>query len=298
MAEDLLDAIRSRLADFAVGLVQRVEGAGSKVLGSGVLVSLEGRRGILTCGHVAEQYEKHVEIGLARFIAGTQQRRIVNIADAHHVIVHSADGWTDKDLDLAFTFLSPEVADSIAAQSVFLNIENNRKKVEGDQPANCHGIDVMFGLVEEYSGEPIKEGGNFISPMRAVIYLGAMQSEDHALVVFQTAEGNPENLPKSFGGLSGSGLWRIHFIDKGAGNFEIVERSLLCGAATSASAQKIDANGRCHDKSGKFAKAEVCKGGAINASHAAAPAHTYKLDAKSKCRDERGKMAKKELCHA
>jgi hypothetical protein len=69
MAEDLLDAIRDQLANFAVGLVKRVEGAGSKVLGSGVLVSIEGRRGILTCGHVAEQYDKLREIGLTRLIA-------------------------------------------------------------------------------------------------------------------------------------------------------------------------------------------------------------------------------------
>lgn len=102
-----------------MGLVERVEGAGSKVLGSGVLVFIEGRRGILTCGHVAEQYDKLRGVGLARLIVGTQQRRIVDIADAYHIIVHSSDKWTEGDLDLAFTYLSPEVADSIAAQSVF-----------------------------------------------------------------------------------------------------------------------------------------------------------------------------------
>ena len=76
-----------------------------------MLASIEGRRGILTCGHVAEQYDKLSEIGLARLIAGTQQRRIVDIADAHHIIVHSSDEWTEEDLDLAFTYLNPEVAD-------------------------------------------------------------------------------------------------------------------------------------------------------------------------------------------
>ena len=40
MAEDPLDAIRDQLAHFVVGLVERVEGAGSRVLGSGVLVSI------------------------------------------------------------------------------------------------------------------------------------------------------------------------------------------------------------------------------------------------------------------
>lgn len=109
MAEDLLDAIRDQLANFAVGLVERVEGAGSKVLGSGVLVSIEGRRGILTCGHVAEQYDKLREIGLARFTAVTQQRRIMDIAHAHHIIVRSSDKWTEGDLDLAFTYLPPKL---------------------------------------------------------------------------------------------------------------------------------------------------------------------------------------------
>jgi hypothetical protein len=172
MAEDLLDAIRDQLANFAVGLVQRVEGARSRVIGSGVLVSIEGRRGILTCGHVLEQYDKLPEIGLTRFIAGAQQRRIVDITDAHHIIVQSSDQWTEEDIDLAFTYLNPEVADSIAAQSVFLNIERNRGRIGGGEPTDGHCVDVMFGLVAEYSGKPVIEGGRFISPMRAVIIEG------------------------------------------------------------------------------------------------------------------------------
>jgi hypothetical protein len=67
--------------------------------------------------------------------------------------------------------------------------------------------------------------------------------------------------------------------------------SLLVGFAAPSYAQKIDANGRCHDKAGKFAKAEVCKGGAGMMS-----AHRYKLDAKGNCHDEKGKMSKKEMC--
>jgi hypothetical protein len=202
MAEDLLDAICDQLANFAVGLVQRVEGAGSKVIGSGVLVSIEGRRGILTCGHVAEQYDKLREIGLVRFTSGTQQRRVVDIAHAHHIIVQSSDKWTEGDLDLAFTYLSPEVADSIAGQSVFLNIEKNRGRIEGGPPTNGHCVDVMFGLVAEYSGQPVIEEGKFVSPMRAVIYRGTMHSDKNALLRFQTIDDDPEKLPKDFGGLS------------------------------------------------------------------------------------------------
>jgi hypothetical protein len=226
MAEDLLDAIRAHLANYAVGLVKRVEGAGSEVVGSGVLVSIEGRRGILTCGHVAEQYDKLDEIGLTQFVAGKQQNRPVDISDAHHRIVHSSVEWTEGDLDLAFTFLNPDVADAVESQSVFLNIEMNRDRIEGGEPTRGHSVDVMFGLVDEYSGPPFIEGCKFVSPMRAVIYRGKMHSDDNALIRFQTIDDVPEKLPKSFGGLSGSGMWRIHYLDHGEGKFEIIEKRL------------------------------------------------------------------------
>ena len=83
--------------------------------------------------------------------------------------------------------------------------------------------------------------------------------------------------------------------------------AMLSVAATPASAQKIDKNGRCHDKAGKFAKAEVCAGvkGAATASTAAPPPVAaadpngpYKLDAKGKCHDAKGKMAAKAKCAA
>jgi hypothetical protein len=68
--------------------------------------------------------------------------------------------------------------------------------------------------------------------------------------------------------------------------------SLLAGVAAPAYAQKIDGNGRCHGKDGKFAKMDVCKGGG------AISAHKYKLDAKGLCHDEKGRMSKKEMCKA
>ena len=62
--------------------------------------------------------------------------------------------------------------------------------------------------------------------MRAVIYRGKMHSDKNALLRFQTIDDDPEKLPKDFGGLSGSGLWRIHFVDRGAGKFDIIEKRL------------------------------------------------------------------------
>jgi hypothetical protein len=71
----------------------------------------------------------------------------------------------------------------------------------------------------------------------------------------------------------------------------------LMATAPVAHAQKVDANGRCHDKAGKFAKAEVCKGGPLlSGGGGMMSAHHYKLDDKGNCHDEKGKMSKKTLC--
>jgi hypothetical protein len=80
--------------------------------------------------------------------------------------------------------------------------------------------------------------------------------------------------------------------------------SLACATeAAPAFAQRLDAGGRCYDKGGKFAKAEVCKGmkreaasGPAMKAKVAEEKHLYKLDAKKMCRDEKGRMAKKEAC--
>jgi hypothetical protein len=67
---DISDEVLARLSNCSVGIVKREEGKGSHVLGSGTLADIDGRRGILTCGHVAELYEKLPEIGLLRFLQG------------------------------------------------------------------------------------------------------------------------------------------------------------------------------------------------------------------------------------
>lgn len=73
-------------------------------------------------------------------------------------------------------------------------------------------------------------------------------------------------------------------------NLTLVAATLCFALSGSAFAYKLDAAGKCHDDSGKFAKADLCK--------AAPAAGAYKLDAKGKCRDAKGKFAKAEMCKA
>ena len=84
----------------------------------------------------------------------------------------------------------------------------------------------------------------------------------------------------------------------------MIAAALALVAGAPSYAQKIDKNGRCHDKAGKFAKDAVCAGGATSSAAAAPktaaadPNGPYKLDAKGKCHDVKGKMASKAKCAA
>jgi hypothetical protein len=216
MPHDLSDPILSYLSNFAVGLVVREEGKGSRVLGSGTLVSLEGRRGILTCGHVAEMYGALPEIGLVRFAGDTQhQRRFVRLGDTQTVIVQSGDSFEEKKevVDLAFTMLPPDIASSIEAQGVFLNVDKNRTKMEKWASTKEKSIDAALGLIEEFSRAPFKEGTEFISPMRGVLHTGHVYAQENGLLEMKAMEYNLHQLPKCFGGMSGGGLWRVYFTE-------------------------------------------------------------------------------------
>ena len=205
-AHDISDAILSHISNFAVGLVVRKSGEGSKVLGSGVLASIEGRRGILTCGHVAEAYANLSEVGLVRFVAGSgQQRRMLQLGDTQTAIIQSSDSFSEKKevLDLAFTILSPDAVSSIEAHSAFLNIEKNRAKMEALAPSEGKHVDAMLGLVAEFSQTPYIENREFISPMRGVLHSGHVCGQENGLLTFEAMNYNLHELPKCFGGMSG-----------------------------------------------------------------------------------------------
>ena len=245
-AHDISDAILSHISNFAVGLVVRKSGEGSKVLGSGVLASIEGRREILTCGHVAEAYANLSEVGLVRFVAGSgQQRRMLQLGDTQTAIIQSSDSFSEKKevLDLAFTILSPDAVSSIDAHSVFLNIEKNRAKMEALAPSEGKHVDAMLGLVAEFSQTPYIENREFISSMRGVLHSGHVCGQENGLLTFEAMNYNLHEVPKCFGGMSGGGFWRVYFVENE--NETKIVAAMLCGIAS----WQIDET-RMHAKAG------------------------------------------------
>ena len=228
MALDLTDVAIARLKLHTIGLSYRKSGSHAReVLGSGVLVTIEGRRGILTCGHVAELFEKVSDVQLGFFNSDAQNKFPLR-ADLNQII-QSSHSFEEAEtvIDLAFTLLTPELATAVDAKSgVFLNADKNRKKMEEFAGTRKQFFDVIFGLVEEFSGEPEVYGKNIVSNLRAVLYSGRIVPRENGLLYFEPRD--RDNLPNSFGGMSGSGVWRIYYDESKEGDDAFVA-AMLCG---------------------------------------------------------------------
>lgn len=232
MALDLTDAVIARLKHHTIGLTYRKSGSlAREVLGSGVLVTIEGRRGVLTCGHVAEKFEKVNDLQLG-FFTSDGQSKFPLTADFNQILESGRSfDESEKVLDLAFTLLTPRLAATLDAKSgVFLNAETNRKKMEHLASTRSKFFDVIFGLIAEFSGEPEIEGRNVISNLRAVLYSGRVLPRENGLLHFEPRD-RGENLPESFGGMSGGGVWRIYYDDEKEGD-DALSTAMLCGIAS------------------------------------------------------------------
>ena len=134
MTHDISKSILAHISNFAVGLVVRKDGAGNEVLGSGVLVSIEGRRGILTCGHVAAHMRNFPKSACCVSSPGTRKtrkggtstKRYANYNPRKQRFVRGEQGGFRPRIHST----PPDAASPIEAHGgVFLNIEKNRAKM-------------------------------------------------------------------------------------------------------------------------------------------------------------------------
>jgi hypothetical protein len=97
-------------------------------------------------------------------------------------------------------------------------------------PSEGKHVDAMLGLVAEFSQQPFIEGKEFISPMRGVLHTGHVCAQENGLLTVKAMDYNLHELPKSFGGMSGGGLWRVYFVEDEKES-KIVA-TMLCGIAS------------------------------------------------------------------
>ena len=231
-SSDASELVLPHVRRYTVGFVL-TDPPAPRVLGSGVLVSFGPIKGILTCAHVAEAFRKRAEIGLLRFSHDEKlQMQKLQLEGTTTLYIEENTGdprWTNPEaFDLAFVVLPERDIATLNATCVFLSWDLNREKLVAGEPERDASVDAIFGLVEERSGEPVRVDGLISTPMQGVLTPGHVIARDKGLLTLQCMDYNLPDLPKSFGGNSGGGLWRTYLRGSSAAGYELLE-TRLCG---------------------------------------------------------------------
>lgn len=203
--------------------------------GSGVLVSSNGRRAILSAEHVLREFGRDEEIAL-----------VPNSVRPTHLTVNTGH-WQLKKLgvapdtvdgpDLALALLPDVDADRIGAgSSVFYNLDQRADAMLRRPPVNDGYGYLICGVIGEWSSAPPEDQGNrwlqafrslaWGGPMFDYVEAGAGEFDYFSLSVDEGGRHSHE-LPSNLKGWSGAGVWRVTATV--AGSKPTVQQRYLCG---------------------------------------------------------------------
>jgi hypothetical protein len=231
MLEEIADATLNKVKQFTVGFGRAGEEPAAK--GSGVLVRHGELHGILTCAHVSNHLrDLKRPIGLVRLNRGpAEQLGTLNMEEVFSYVV-GEEPWTSGEEDLAFIHLPPHLAANIGRDCVFLDAERNFIKPEPDELSSLIQVNSVFGLVEAFTGVTTRQVGRATTLLRGVMTPGTLRDLNPLSATLDCFEENLPDLPSSFGGTSGGGLWRVYVRKREDGGFEVVHHRLI-GIASS-----------------------------------------------------------------
>jgi hypothetical protein len=210
----LFEAIATDLVQYSIGFV-RVEktphGQDIVLLGSGTLVKVGLTHAVLTAYHVLEVLPRTGRLGL--ILSPSLQQHTIDIQGIEYLKI--AKGTKDSDgPDLGAVILAPNIAASIQAKKVFYNIEIRRDLILKTPPHLRDGVWFVHGFIdEETTTEPGRDGYSLIKGFYNLSGVGgpepAIITGDHDYFAFPVSFGGRSVAPKSFGGMSGGGLWQV-----------------------------------------------------------------------------------------
>jgi hypothetical protein len=203
-----------------------------RFIGSGTLVEIQGTHHILTAAHVWHKTEGARQIGL---VLAASRSRFMMPREAISVKLlwdHKHPEWGP---DLALLQLTPSIVPTIAAQKSFLNLTYQRTTLATHPPATEKGLWAVAGLVGELSKVQRHSAERTIiatAPVRA-LFSAVQETHQHGGYDYLdlSAKLKLSDVPSSFGGLSGGGLWEVGLSMSKSGTISWDERRHLRGVA-------------------------------------------------------------------
>jgi hypothetical protein len=181
-----------------------------KFIGSGTLVEINGTHHVLTAAHVWHESRDAEQIGLvltAYPSAFTMRRDAIS---AKNLWNRENPEWGP---DLALLELARPFVSTIAAYKSFLNLAQQRRMLATHPPATEKGLWAVTGMVGQFSEvqrrpeartiEANVKGRAFFSVVHQTHWRNGYDYLD------LSAKLELPDVPSSFGGVSGGGLWEV-----------------------------------------------------------------------------------------
>src|SRR5882672_2271471 len=256
LPQQTVDAVCDRIAGFTVGLFRITNEHGRENLvsiGAGTLVTTAGLHGVLTADHVVAELRSDEPLGMIADYTGKLSR--LRFERQHLQVDRIARGSDDsRGPDLGFIRLAPNDIGMLKAQKSFFNIEKRMQRFTQSYIDKQEGFWFCSGLIGEFETSlPPRPGYSSIKGCHGLCGASANPREYHYAEVdyieidVSGISKNPE-LPASFGGMSGGGVWQVP-MHRGQDNIIAAQEVILSGVIFYQTALANDARTlRCHGR--------------------------------------------------
>ena len=231
--QSFMDAVRNGLKNYLVPMLGFSE-ADPVPLGSGTYVRIGDRYGILTAAHVWNAASSYQKI----FIILTDRSPTAFSISPRHISPKLIWGGKENEWgpDLAFLELAPNDVATLKGSKSFLNLAKQKAGLLEKPPNTEKGLWAVTGLVAEFSTieHKLEEKINTAKANCQAFFSTIHDTHIRGEFDFFEAGANLglEGVPKSFGGVSGGGLWQIDISQKKAtGEIYWDEKLYLRGVA-------------------------------------------------------------------
>jgi hypothetical protein len=206
---DLLPNTMREIANFTVGIV-----IGDDLLGSGTLIDMGRRRGILTAHHVASRVMKADDDALGLVVADHPHRLCVRPSLLAHTIIGAPPSSEDWRPDLSFLGIGDhKLLGTLASKKSFVYMDKRSDQSFAAYPRREELWWFVAGFPAEFSSrinaerrkETLTKSSNFVGQATLLQHFEQGDYDYLRLRLYDPAHGFPLN----YGGVSGGGIWMV-----------------------------------------------------------------------------------------
>jgi hypothetical protein len=231
LPDSVTDSVCDHIWQFTVGLTRIIRGKSKEypeLIGTGTRIIVDGLHCILTADHVLTELKNACPLGL---LTSKVQRYIF---DRNHLEIHSIARGSDhsKGPDIGLIVLPQTNIGHLKAQNSFFNIDKRRGRFAAGFLDSSFGFWATSGVVAETETDLNPERG--FKGIKGYLGLfgrsGISKKYKHSgfdyLEMTVDYDTGGSNLPHSFGGCSGGGIWQIPLRKTNEGVIEAEEHIL------------------------------------------------------------------------